>query len=96
MVDKCSYLLEGAGQSVRDGVSENARIEMAQPGKWLKNHTPENDRKIKFGKCQNVNFTPWKIPEWQMYNLENTRTEMACFGNDRKITTQNRAENIHP
>ena len=59
---------------------ENARMEIAHPGKWQKNHTPEIDRKIKFGKCQNGNCTPWKIPEWKMHNLENTRMEIARPG----------------
>ena len=59
-------------------------MEIEHPRKWQKNHTPENDRKIKFGKCQNGNCTPWKIPEQKMHNLENTRMEIAHPGKWQK------------
>ena len=59
---------------------ENARTEIAPPGKWQKNHTPDYDRKCTIGicqngKCQNRNCTPWKMTEkshsgkWEKYQI---------------------------
>ena len=84
-------------------------MEIAHPGKWKGNHTPENNR----------NYTPQndrkqkilKMPDWKLHTLENARMENAqplkCQkGNDWKITprkmTENgqlefaRTENTHP
>ena len=76
---------------------ENTRMEIAYLVKWQKKYTPQNDRKCTFGicqmenahhgKCQNGNCTPWKIPEWKMHNLENTRMEIACPGKWQKNHT---------
>ena len=55
------------------------------------------------GKCQNGNCTTWKIPEWKLHNLENTRMEIPHPGklqrshnleNDRiEITPRKMTEN---
>ena len=55
------------------------------PGKLLKNHTPENDRTCTIGICQNGKCTPWKMPEWKLHTPEN----------DRKITTEKMTKKLN-